>query len=478
MKNLKITEEHIYILNEELTIRHGYIVNVDKITYLIQNYNNVEIPYLLVEAFSLNKSQINKITLVFTDVKIENGKIVYKYEEKTDKYSHWYRYSTTPILYKKYIQTFQIPKKVIDSDLELIGKFLGKKYSRIDILSDWNLLLEVYRAIRFKIEVDITNIISRNDYTHFLYMVAYSIRKYSSSVKKNKKSTKKIINNKWASEQRDLNKEFRRRRSKYSIDDFSKEDLEKVHSLENIIKDCVCWIENRGYSIEKMSNGEFCVNFFGDVQFYKDYFEEKKEIPFQIGTCLRRFEVDGLGLTSTKNFPLYSLKSSFIYNNDLKYSKEWSKKEKHGYHTYAKSESRLDGNDEYTEFLNNVEGGENILTKREFVDNNRYRTFAYDTVDKYYHLIQTNMRRVDIDDYLSWENHSYYYKNLVYHSYEIDDEVYSMNTRFTEEEYNNRLVNAKQYLLNKEKEKNERLKMSALSKLTKEEKESLNIILL
>jgi hypothetical protein len=227
-----------------------------------------------------------------------------------------------------------------------------------------------------------------------------------------------------------------------------------------------------------MSNGEFCVNFFGDVQFYKDYFEEKKEIPFQIGTCLRRFEVDGLGLTSTKNFPLYSLKSSIIYNNDLKYSKEWSKKEKHSYHTYAKSEIRLDGNDEYTEFLNNVEGGENILAKREFVDNNRYRTFAYDTVDKYYHLIQTNMRRVDIDDYLSWENHSYYYKNLVYHSYEIDDEVYSMNTRFTEEEYNNRLVNAKQYLLNKEKEKNERLKMSALSKLTKEEKESLNIILL
>lgn len=36
MKNLKITEDYISILNEELTISHGYIVNVDKCYHLIQ----------------------------------------------------------------------------------------------------------------------------------------------------------------------------------------------------------------------------------------------------------------------------------------------------------------------------------------------------------------------------------------------------------------------------------------------------------
>ena len=44
MENLKITEEHISILNEELTISHGYIVNVDKITYHILNDKNVLTP--------------------------------------------------------------------------------------------------------------------------------------------------------------------------------------------------------------------------------------------------------------------------------------------------------------------------------------------------------------------------------------------------------------------------------------------------
>lgn len=354
-------------------------------------------------------------------------------------------------------------KEEIKEILKTINFFLNtEKYFSDKMLTDYNLVMEAYSLVieRAKLTMKRVNkifdIVSPSTISIESYLISmcniinYDIelnKKHDEMLAQKELAKKKEEERKEKAAQDKIDAETKRREYKY-------ESIEK-RKIEDWIKDALSYYTNFDFVI----NDDLVIDFHRDVYLEKYLVDNNiTELPYKIGLCHGDFNISYAKLTSVKNFPYEVMRFSPCIS--LPYKDEKSREK-----NYYRDE-------EYLKFLESVEGGEEILEYRSKLK--KYITFFYNKEEKKIFVVSKEDFYCHVQIFMKKDkNFKKGDSNIIYHSCEEDLGLYEIGDEWTKEDFNKRNPEAEFKRI--EQEKLDKIKKAALSKLSDEEKNVLNL---